>query len=106
MSLFCTSIKNPISLNNWYHIVLTFDGTTARIYNNGGTPINGVCNAPTWPAETLLIGDRSAGSRQFHGFIDEVRLSNVARSRGWITTEYVNQNSPSSFYSVGPEESG
>src|SRR5581483_9533087 len=33
----------------------------------------------------------------------EVRLSNVARSSGWILTEYNNENSPSTFYSVGAE---
>ena len=38
------------------------------------------------------------------GTIDEVRISNSARSVAWITTEYNNQNSPSSFYSVGSPE--
>jgi hypothetical protein len=93
-----------ISLNTWYHIVLTYDGTTARIYKNAGTPISNVCNAPTWPVQGLYIGDRSVGSRQFHGIIDEVRLSNIARSSAWISTEYNNQNNPSGFYSVGNEE--
>lgn len=93
-----------IVLNNWYHIVLTYDGTTARIYKNAGTPASTVCAAPTWPAEGLYIGDRSAGNRRFHGIIDEVRLSNIARGSAWIATEYVNQNNPSGFYSVGAEE--
>ncbi|MBE3136010.1 MAG: DUF2341 domain-containing protein, partial [Thermoplasmata archaeon] len=95
-----------ITLNTWYHIVLTYNGTTAKIYKNAGMPNSKICNAPTWPAEGLLIGDRSAGNRQFHGLIDEVRLSNIARSSGWITTEYNNQNNPLSFYSIGNEESG
>jgi hypothetical protein len=34
------------------------------------------------------------------GIIDEVRISNVARSADWITTEYNNQSNPN-FYSVG-----
>ncbi|MBE3136948.1 MAG: DUF2341 domain-containing protein, partial [Thermoplasmata archaeon] len=93
-----------ISLNTWYHIVFTYDGTTARIYRNAGTPTSGVCNAPTWPAEGMYIGDRSAGSRQFHGIIDEVRLSNIVRSSAWVSTEYNNQNDPSGFYSIGTEE--
>src|SRR5690606_28486524 len=33
----------------------------------------------------------------------EVRLSNVIRSAGWIATEYNNQNSPSTFYSISSE---
>ncbi|MCX6666615.1 MAG: DUF2341 domain-containing protein, partial [Euryarchaeota archaeon] len=93
-----------ITLDTWYNIVLTYDGTTARIYRNAGTPTSKTCNAPIWPAEGMYIGDRSAGSRQFHGIIDEVRVSNIARSFAWIATEYNNQNNPSSFYNIGNEE--
>ncbi|MCK4649723.1 DUF2341 domain-containing protein [Candidatus Pacearchaeota archaeon] len=42
-------------------------------------------------------------NRWFQGLIDEVRISNVARTAGWIATEYNNQYSPDSFYSVGGE---
>jgi len=93
-----------ITLNTWYHIVLTYDGSTARIYLNGGTPVSSVCAAPSWPSEGMYLGDRSAGGRQFHGTIDEVRCSNIARISGWITTCCNNQNSPESFVSIGAEE--
>jgi hypothetical protein len=36
--------------------------------------------------------------------IDEVRISNIARTSDWIYTEFNNQNDPSSFLSFGPEE--
>jgi RHS repeat-associated protein len=36
----------------------------------------------------------------FNGTIDEVRTSKIARSADWIKTEYNNQNSPSTFYTV------
>ncbi|MDI6807350.1 MAG: hypothetical protein QMD14_06150, partial [Candidatus Aenigmarchaeota archaeon] len=48
----------------------------------------------------LKIGDLIA----FNGIIDEVRISNMARSDKCISTTYNNQNSPSTFYSVGNEE--
>lgn len=38
------------------------------------------------------------------GQIDEIRISNIARSPAWIATEYSNQSAPSSFYTVGAEE--
>lgn len=38
------------------------------------------------------------------GQIDEVRISATARSGNWIKTEYNNQNSPGTFYSVGAQE--
>jgi hypothetical protein len=33
-----------------------------------------------------------------------VRISNAARTAGWIATEYKNQSAPSSFYTEGAEE--
>jgi hypothetical protein len=39
------------------------------------------------------------------GIIDEVRISNMARTQEWISTEYNNQNDPFSFLSFGLEES-
>ncbi|MDD1670166.1 MAG: hypothetical protein LUQ67_02440 [Methanomicrobiales archaeon] len=43
----------------------------------------------------------------FRGTLDEVRISNIARSNSWIQTGYANQNSPSTFISVGSQmESG
>mgnify|MGYP000337762166 CR=1 FL=1 len=38
------------------------------------------------------------------GALDEVRISNLARSTNWIRTEYANQNSPATFCTVGAEE--
>ena len=37
----------------------------------------------------------------WNGSLDEVRVSNTARSADWISTEYNNQSNPSTFYSVG-----
>jgi hypothetical protein len=40
----------------------------------------------------------------FKGLIDEVRISNIDRSDDWLTTEYNNQSSPGTFYSIATEE--
>ena len=42
--------------------------------------------------------------RKFYGYIDEVRISNIARNAAWILTEYNNQLNPATFYTIGPEE--
>lgn len=52
---------------------------------------------------SLLIGKR-IDSRFLSGDLDEVRILNVALSSDWLSTEYANQNTPSSFYSLGDEE--
>jgi hypothetical protein len=39
-----------------------------------------------------------------NGTLDEVRIINVARSADWIAAEAANQSAPSTFYTVGPEQ--
>jgi hypothetical protein len=96
---------NPITLNEWHYVVGTFDGTTARMYVDGGAPSGKTASSPSWPSQGMFLADRSDHFRKYKGFLDEVRVSNVARSASWITTEYNNQYDPSSFYSMGVERS-
>ena len=44
------------------------------------------------------------GVDEFDGIIDEVFISDTARSDSWITTGYNNQSSPSTFVSAGATE--
>ncbi len=37
------------------------------------------------------------------GIVDELQISNVARSADWIAAQYNNQSAPGSFYAVGSE---
>ncbi|MEM2922458.1 MAG: hypothetical protein QXF26_09110 [Candidatus Bathyarchaeia archaeon] len=52
----------------------------------------------------VTIGGIFNGLGYFDGVVSEVKVSDVARSVGWIKTEYNNQSSPSSFYRIGKEE--
>jgi hypothetical protein len=80
-----------------------------KIYVNG--VLENTYNAPDLMLAVsnypLYIGssyyDKLLGSF-FDGIIDEVQLSNKARSTSWIKTEFNNENSPSTFYSVGAEQ--
>ncbi len=57
------------------------------------------------PGADWGLGRRlSDEDRFFNGILDEVRISNVARDACWIQTEYNNQDSPSTFYTVGSQE--
>jgi hypothetical protein len=56
--------------------------------------------------EGTVAGDYGAMTG-FSGVLDEVRIatgSGLARDPGWFATEYANQSSPSTFYSVGSEQ--
>jgi len=89
--------------------VLTGAGTSpsGTLYLNGssvGTDTGTETGRTSWDTN-LRIGQCGAAQRRFDGLVDEVRISNIARSAAWIKTCYNNQNSPSSFHSVGSEES-
>jgi hypothetical protein len=89
--------------NQWHYVVATFDGTTARLYVDAGSPAQGTATV-TWPSEGMYLGDRSSTGRAFLGRLDEIRLSDVARGTGYIATSYANQVSPETFYVVGARE--
>jgi hypothetical protein len=58
-------------------------------------------------ADRLAVGASSLAYQAYgghyflQGVLDELRISNVARTAGWIATEYNNQSDPASFYTMG-----
>lgn len=78
---FVFTSSTALGTNQWYHIALSDDGKTCRLF------INGVCESsrPTWTktnfAYPLLIGGAySSGDREFNGYIDDIRITKgVAR---------------------------
>ncbi len=106
-----TSTSQPM---DWHHYALTFDGTDLKLF------IDGVLKDTTSPgkavglnATRVTIGgsepkgyfsDTLKDKGYFSGTLDEVRVSNTARSYEWIKTSYNNQNDPSAFHTVGSEE--
>ncbi|MFC2122453.1 DUF2341 domain-containing protein [Bacteroidota bacterium] len=99
------SDPGTIAVGSWYHIVATYDGTNWIIYRNGVQIEDGFLagNIQT-STNDLVIGEEYNSSFNFNGIIDEVRISSTARSAEWILTEYYNQGSPATFYTVGSEQ--
>ena len=99
---------SSLSTGTWYHMVATFSSSASYMYVNGvQVASTGGITIDIDPNPVLIGGEENdAGSTPIHlwdGIIDEVRISNNVRTAGWILTEYNNQNSPSTFYSVGNE---
>ncbi len=92
------------SAGGWYYVVETFDGATVKGYLNGvlDGSTSTVTYSPSTQTPTISNGNGNY-SGSWTGSIDEVRVSSAARSADWIATEYNNQNSPSTFYSVGAD---
>ena len=96
----------------WTHLVGTYDGKNAVMYQNGlptaSETLTGNINYGATAGNPLYIATAMGG------LIDEVRISTVARSADWIETEYNNQTagvvdygqgSSSTFVSICPEQS-
>lgn len=97
-----------MSTDTWYHTAVSVRQSTdsIRLYLDGtqedvtstwtGAIGNGV--------GSFNLGRRSDVSQWFDGSLDEVRVSSTNRPAGWLSTQYNNQDSPATFYSVGSQE--
>ena len=81
--------RTPVQLNTWYHVAVTYDGSTLRLYVNGNLdgslPVTGPIITTAQP---FLIGGIPGGPWYFTGRIDELSLYNRALSAGEILTIY------------------
>ncbi len=91
---------------NWHHLVGTDDGTYLKIYVDGSLENTASVSGAVTPASVpLSIGrfDDYYG-QYFAGYIDEVRVSNVARSPEWLSFEYDNISASGNELNWGSEE--
>jgi hypothetical protein len=96
------------AIDTWYQITYAITPTSYTIYINGNELASGNYDESTPlffdPDHNIFIGQAGGDTEYFNGVIDEVRVSDIARSADWIQTEYNNENSPSTFYSLASEE--
>jgi type II secretory pathway pseudopilin PulG len=88
----------------WHYVTVVMDSTNGGIvyYDGAQAGTNSAYKSITTGSLTLTIGkEPNQNSGGFNGTVDEVKVSNVVRSADWIRTEYNNQNSPSTFYTIG-----
>ena len=96
---------SQVPLTTWTFVSVIFNGSSYIFYMNTSQVGSGIYTPPGSNASlNQHIGD-SQTAHYFDGRIDELRISSVARSSGWLTTSYNNQNSPATFISLGSEES-
>jgi hypothetical protein len=106
-----------VNNNNWHHLVgvwtapsgTAIDPAQFRIYIDGNVAATtavtvGSATSPLTGLNGTQIARHQPWGTHLPGILDEVRISNSRRSANWIITEYNNQNSPSTFYTVGARE--
>jgi hypothetical protein len=97
-----TASRALLADTNWHHIVYTYDGTTWVRY------LDGVAAGTTTATENLsaqtgnlFFGSYDGTQQYFNGLLDEIRISNIARSASWVTAEYNYQKSAATFVTWG-----
>lgn len=108
-----TFAKYPAELGNWYYTAMTYDSSTNQIdyYQDGilrDSLNHGQSLRYTDPIDFIMAaGHIKEGSTLNYWVdckIDEVWIADTNLGPGWISTTFTNQNNPSSFLSLGPEE--
>ncbi|MBD3425932.1 MAG: DUF2341 domain-containing protein [Candidatus Omnitrophica bacterium] len=100
-----------LTTGQWYYVASTYNDSldNASVFVNGARLVNSSATNPLVTNDGYLnISAYSvpAVSRYgWEGTLDEVRIQDVARSPGWVETEYNNQSSPGTFYSVTDQPS-
>ena len=113
-----TYLKTPLEKDKWHYLTFVYNGEQLISYLDGTEKSikdvpNGILTKKE--GEFAEIGRykgeswiSSLGqvykSYSFNGLIDQVEISNIARSYFWIKTRFDNQNNPSSFISLSVEE--
>lgn len=88
-----------VALNSWNHVALTFDGTVSRLFLNGKLQSSNSNLISVTDLGTIVIGTTAGGyTYQYHGYIDELRISNIAR---WSSDFTPGVNAPTLIANAG-----
>ncbi len=82
------------SVNTWYHVVFTYNGSTAVFYKNGTsvTSFGSMNGNIVGSSNNLFIGCKTTNSYFFNGSIDEVMIFNTSLTSAQISAIYNNQS--------------
>lgn len=105
-----TSANASIADATWTYITGVIGSTSTddmHVYIDGNLADSGTGGSATTYEKThpasFIVGRRAVNSNEFDGEMDEIRISSGIRNGDWIGTEYNNQNSPATFYSISAE---
>lgn len=98
---------SSLTVGNWYYLVGVYDGSYLRIYVNGTQANSNSATGSISENIQSLDFARYASNGGSHGMywggsLDEVRISNSARSAGWIKATY--ESEIDDLLSFGSEE--
>jgi hypothetical protein len=101
------STTEAVGDTGWHHVGVTADRDGNLTFWVDGVSVHSESIAGTsaedWNRadDTYKIGTDRSENAPMDGMIDEVRVSDMVMSAGWIQTSYTNQNNPGAFYLLG-----
>ncbi|MDA1021628.1 MAG: Ig-like domain-containing protein, partial [Cyanobacteria bacterium] len=91
-----------ITDSNWHHVSVGYNFTSDNyeLFQDG---VSEASSTSSYTADTLAA-EQDIGldgtTNEYDGTLDEIHIATKARTTVWVNTEYNNQNSPSTFYSI------
>lgn len=98
--------SHTLSSGTSYLLHMVYSSAVGLIgYVNAASDGTGAANGNLNTTATLTdVGkDPQNAGRFWNGGLDEIRVSDIARTADWITTEYNNQSAPGTFETLGTE---
>jgi hypothetical protein len=103
VSLAATSGNYP--QNTWSSYAFSWaSGGNSILYRNGASiGTHGSTAVSNTAVSPFYVGLQNQ-TAMFRGGMSEFRISNIVRSSSWLATQFANQNSPATFYTVGAQQ--
>ena len=94
----------------WQYVVCTFEGNgDLSLYVDGAedanSPVTFTSSTVKNTSTDMRLGEAVANWNDMDGRLDESRIRLSTLSAEWISTEFNNQGSPSTFYSISSQQS-
>lgn len=87
----------------WHHLAVTHNGTTVKVLLDGAEALSEAMTLGTNTLQDLYFARWKDGGF-YPAKLEEIRISDTARSNDWMITTYETAKNPSTFYSLGTEE--
>ncbi|MGH8736478.1 MAG: DUF2341 domain-containing protein [Burkholderiales bacterium] len=101
----CTIDANAPAAGAWHYFVFTHSGTTNTLYMDGVQVATSTVALQGGTIGEFIWGSyTTTPAEPLTGLMDETRVSDLARSAAWILTAYNSQGSPSTFLSLGAQQ--
>jgi len=105
-STFGLDTGSTITIETWYHMALSWDGSEVRGYLNGALDFGPTPYSDLDTVREIFIMTWMPESESTRGRLDELRVSDVARDSAWIVASYNNQSQPELFHQFMEAEEG